>query len=238
MDTSKSDNLRSRIREGGQLEWSPCSKEIASMGSYGVREETSPSRQEKSREDDTKKGDTHGGSKVDCSACFSRGLTCPALGGTGGRCARGGKASASCEYSGRSCSNGRGDSWVGGVDRRAGEGLAVANGRGTNHPGESGGNRLVVRGLSVGHLDAVGGVDTRGILVLSFAGLENISLRCSGAVEVHSKAIEDVLAVTPRIGTSGVTNFEAEAVSTDEAEEQSDALEVKRRKTHLCQIGA
>lgn len=60
-------------------------------------------------------------------------------------------------------------------------------------------------------------VDTREVLALALAGLEDtINVRSRGVV-LAANTIEDVLAVVLSVGTSRVANLEAEHVATHEA---------------------
>ena len=66
---------------------------------------------------------------------------------------------------------------------------------------------------------AVGGVDTRRVLVLALTGLERPILGRIRAVVRDADTVEDVLAEIGRVRTSRVTDLEAESVSAHEAVE-------------------
>jgi len=71
--------------------------------------------------------------------------------------------------------------------------------------------------LGVGHDLAVGCVNTGVVSVLGVAGFEDVVLGIVGSVVSASNAVEDVLAIVSRVGTSGVAGLEAEGVGANEA---------------------
>ena len=69
---------------------------------------------------------------------------------------------------------------------------------------------------------AVGGVDTRGVLVVAQAGFEGTILSIVGCVVSTTNTVENVLAEISSTRPCGVANLEAESITTHEANSDSD----------------
>lgn len=64
---------------------------------------------------------------------------------------------------------------------------------------------------------AIGGVDTREVLVLALARLEDACLSVVGGVVRASDTVEDVLTVVGCVRLGGIADLDAERIATHEA---------------------
>lgn len=104
-----------------------------------------------------------------------------------------------------------------------------------------------LRGLLVGDGDAVLDILAWEILVFPVAGLEGAVLGVVGCVVGAADAVEDMFAEFGGVGSGGIACFEAEGITTDEAERWREGRKGGRnivslgggkgggdKETHLC----